>query len=66
MLDAGLPEWLVGMLVEYGQAHATGWGDFTTNDVEELLGRPPRPFADFARDHVAAFSGYRQSPARGR
>jgi uncharacterized protein YbjT (DUF2867 family) len=57
MLDAGLPEWLVGMLVEYGHTYAAGWGDFTTNDVEELLGRSPRPFADFARDHVAAFSG---------
>ncbi len=57
MLDAGFSEWLVGMLVEYGQAFSTGWGDFTTNDVEEVLGRQPRRFADFARDHAAAFTG---------
>ncbi len=49
MLDAGLSEWLVGML-EYGQAYSTGWSDYTTNDVQELLERQPRRFADFARD----------------
>lgn len=57
MLDAGLSEWLVGMLVEYGRAYSTGWGDFTTNDVEEVLGRQPRRFTDFARDHAPAFGG---------
>jgi len=56
MLDAGLSEWLAGMLVEYGQAYSTGWSDYTTNDVEKLLGRHPRHFADFARDHAAAFA----------
>lgn len=55
MLDAGLSAWLVGMLVEYGQAYSTGWSDYTTNDVQELLERQPRRFADFARDHAAAF-----------
>lgn len=64
MLDAGLSEWLAAMLVEYGQAHATGWGDFTTNDVEEVLGRPPPRFADFARDHDAAFGGQAMERAR--
>jgi uncharacterized protein YbjT (DUF2867 family) len=59
MLDAGLSEWLAGMLVEYGQAFSTGWSDYTTNDVKELLGRPPRRFADFARDHAAAFTSKR-------
>lgn len=57
MLDAGLSEWLVGMLVEYGRAYSTGWGDFTTNHVEEVLARQPRSFADFARDHATAFGG---------
>ncbi len=55
MLDAGLSQWLVGMLVEYGQAYSTGWSDHTTDDVEKLLDRQPRRFADFARDHAAAF-----------
>ena len=59
MLDAGVSHWLAGMLVEYGQAFSTGWSDYTTNDVKELLGRPPRRFADFARDHAAAFTSKR-------
>jgi len=42
MLAAGLSEWLVGMLVEYGHAYSTGWSDYTTNDVQELLERQPR------------------------
>lgn len=56
MLDSGLSEWLVGMLVEYGRAYSIGWGDYTTGDIEEVLGRQPRCFADFARDHAAAFA----------
>ncbi len=59
MLDAGVSHWLAGMLVEYGQAFSTGWSDCTTNHVNELLGRPPRSFADFARDHAAAFTSRR-------
>jgi len=59
MLDAGVSHWLAGMLVEYGQAFSTGWSDCTTNHVKELLGRPPRRFADFARDHAAAFTSQR-------
>jgi len=59
MLDTGASHWLAGMLVEYGQAFSTGWSDCTTNHVNELLGRPPRRFADFARDHAAAFTSKR-------
>jgi uncharacterized protein YbjT (DUF2867 family) len=55
MLDAGLSAWLSGALVEYGQAYASGFGDFTTTDFEDVVGKPPRSFADFARDHAAAF-----------
>lgn len=55
MLNAGLSEWLAGMLVEYGQAYSTGRSDYTTNDVQELLDRQPRRFADFARDHAGTF-----------
>ncbi|WP_449060533.1 hypothetical protein [Planomonospora algeriensis] len=41
---------------EYAQAYASGWGDFTTDTLTGLLGRPPRDIADFARDHAAAFA----------
>ncbi len=44
------------MLEEYAHAYTSGWGDFTTDTVAQLLGRPPRDIADFARDHAAAFT----------
>ncbi|GAA3143626.1 SDR family oxidoreductase [Nonomuraea roseoviolacea] len=52
----GVPPWIVDMLEEYAQAYASGWGDFTTGTVAELLGRRPRDIADFVRDHAAAFT----------
>ncbi|NBE95833.1 NAD-dependent epimerase/dehydratase family protein [Nonomuraea sp. KC401] len=55
MVGSGISPWLAGMLVEYGQALGAGFGDYTTTDVEDVTGRPPRRFADFARDHRAAF-----------
>ncbi|WP_028934090.1 SDR family oxidoreductase [Pseudonocardia spinosispora] len=57
LLGYGVPTWIVDMLEEYARAYATGWGDFTTDTVETLLGRPPRTLADFLRDHAAAFGG---------
>ncbi|QFG22706.1 SDR family oxidoreductase [Actinomadura sp. WMMB 499] len=56
LLGYGLPDWIVDMLDEYARAYASGWGDLTTGTVAELLGRPPRDVADFARDHAAAFT----------
>ncbi|WP_131738214.1 NmrA family NAD(P)-binding protein [Actinomadura roseirufa] len=52
----GVPTWIIDMLEEYARAYETGWGDFTTEAVTGLLGRPPRDIADFARDHAAAFA----------
>ncbi|MEV0649354.1 SDR family oxidoreductase [Phytomonospora sp. NPDC050363] len=51
----GVPPWIVDMLEEYAQAYASGWGQYSTDTVAELLGRPPRDFTDFARDHAEAF-----------
>ncbi|WP_214416170.1 SDR family oxidoreductase [Sphaerisporangium fuscum] len=56
LLGHGVPRWIVDMLEEYARAYASGWGDFTTGTVADLLGRPPRDVADFARDHAAAFT----------
>jgi uncharacterized protein YbjT (DUF2867 family) len=55
MLGAGMPAWVVGMMVEYSRAYASGWGDFTTSHVEDVTGKTPRTFASFARDFKAAF-----------
>jgi uncharacterized protein YbjT (DUF2867 family) len=56
MVASGISPWLAGMLVEYGRTLGSGFGDYTTSDVEDVTGRPPQPFAEFARDHVAAFT----------
>jgi uncharacterized protein YbjT (DUF2867 family) len=56
LLGFGVPDWIVGMLTEYAQAYVSGWGDFTTTDFQEVMGRQPRSFADFARDHAGAFT----------
>ncbi|MEV4840517.1 SDR family oxidoreductase [Nonomuraea sp. NPDC049486] len=56
LLGHGVPEWIADMLEEYARAYVSGWGDFTTDAVAGLLGRPPRDVADFARDHAARFA----------
>lgn len=56
LLHHGIPAWIAGMLVEYSQAYAAGWGDFTTSDFIDVVGHPPRPVDDFIRDHVATFA----------
>ncbi|GAA4567372.1 NmrA family NAD(P)-binding protein [Planotetraspora kaengkrachanensis] len=56
LLGYDLPKWIVDMIEEYAQAYASGWGDFTTDTVANLLGHPPRDIADFVRDHATAFT----------
>ncbi|MFI6453880.1 SDR family oxidoreductase [Streptosporangium amethystogenes] len=56
LLGYGVPRWIVDMLEEYAQAYVSGWGDFTTDTVATVLGRPPRDISGFARDHAAAFT----------
>jgi len=56
LLGFGVPEWIVDMLIEYGQAYASDWGNFTTSDFQDVVGRQPRSLADFARDYAAAFT----------
>jgi uncharacterized protein YbjT (DUF2867 family) len=50
MLQMGMSPWLVGMTLEYGRAYASGWGDFTTSHVSDVLGRAPRSFREFVRE----------------
>lgn len=57
LLQTGMPAWVVGLLGEYSRAYAGNWGNFTTNDVQELTGKPARGFLEFVRDHAAAFGG---------
>lgn len=56
LLEAGFDEWNVEGLVELDAHYRTGAFATPTADVQALLGRPPRSFADFASDHRASFS----------
>ena len=56
MLGMGLPEWVADAMTEYSKAFSEGFGDFTTNDVEEITGHPARSYETFARDFAQAFA----------
>ena len=55
---AGLPEWMAREFSDiYGRGfYGEGGGSTTTDTIEQLLGRPPRRYEDFARDYADAFS----------
>jgi uncharacterized protein YbjT (DUF2867 family) len=57
MIGLGLPEWVADAFGEYMTAFSEGYGDFTTNDVEEVTGHPARSYETFARDFAQVFGG---------
>ena len=56
LLAQGLPEEVPARLLGSLADYAVSAGP-TTSTVEDLLGRPALTFADWARDHAAAFGG---------
>jgi hypothetical protein len=56
LFQAGLDQWSAEVLAEYRVAYGSGWGDFTNDHVERILGRQPRTFTEFARDHREHFA----------
>ena len=52
-MAAHMPPWLVDVLVELQTWTRAGGGAQVTSTVPELLGRPARSFAEFARDYAA-------------
>jgi uncharacterized protein YbjT (DUF2867 family) len=55
MLDRGVPEWIAGAIAET-MAHGQRIHAVTTDVVQELTGREPRPFAAWARENARAFA----------
>ncbi len=55
MIDMGFPEWIAGALAEYSVVFSNNYGDFVTDDVQNITGNPARTFLEFARDFVDAF-----------
>ncbi len=56
MVGMGLTGWHADAYNEYNKAFSEGFGDFTTNDVEEIAGHPARSYETFARDFAQAFA----------
>ena len=55
MTDRGAPEPIARARVEIHRSFSNGAFTPVTDDVENLLGRSPRSFAEFARDYATAF-----------
>jgi uncharacterized protein YbjT (DUF2867 family) len=55
MRAAGMPAWDAHVLAEIQALFATGAYAEVKSDLPKLLGRAPRSFMDFARDHAEVF-----------
>ncbi len=56
MIDAGMPDFIAEQIVEVFRQLRQGVAERTTSTVKSLTGRPPRSFAEFARDHAPLFA----------
>lgn len=57
MLSAGIPGWLAEALVDLYGIFSGDHASATTRVVEDLSGRRPRTYAEFAREHSNVFRG---------
>jgi uncharacterized protein YbjT (DUF2867 family) len=66
LTEAGQPGWLVDSLLAIAAYQRAGGPTETiTSVVADLTGKPPRTFADFARDYAGAFLGGIGKPRAG-
>jgi len=54
IVGAGWDKWIAGISRDYAQAYRSGWGDFTTDTVEQICGYPPRGIDRFIREVLCA------------
>jgi len=55
MLDAGMAGWQVDSLMELHAINKQGRWSTITSDLQEVTGKPPITFEEFARDHADKF-----------
>lgn len=55
MREMGMPDLVVDVMSSLNQLIAAGYVAEVTDTVRQLTGRPPRRFADFAREHADAW-----------
>ena len=53
----GVDAFGLNLYKDYLTAFSDNWGDVSSSDFLNLMGKTPRSFADFARDFSAAFAG---------
>ena len=53
----GMDAFGLNMYKDYLTAFSDNWGDVSSSDFQNLMGKAPRSFADFACDFSAAFAG---------
>lgn len=56
LTGAGLPVWQADGLIEDHAHYSRGEAAEVTSSVQEVTGKPPRSFDDFAREYAHAFS----------
>jgi uncharacterized protein YbjT (DUF2867 family) len=55
MLNAGMAEWQVDLLMELHAINKQSRWSTVTSDVQEVIGKPPIAFKEFARDYADKF-----------
>ena len=55
MLKAGMAEWQVDLLMELHEINKRSRWSTITSDVQEIIGKPPIAFREFACDHADKF-----------
>lgn len=61
LLSAGLPEWSADALLDLQRLYREGKAAAVTRDVEQVLGRKPIRYAQFAQDYKSAFASSKGS-----
>ena len=54
MKQIGMGDWFIGIMMELFRIIRAGYGSETTTVVEDITGRKPIPFAQFAKDYAEA------------
>ncbi len=55
MKAAGIPDWAIESMIELYEFQRDGRAERVSGAVEEISGRSPLSFEDFARDNAASF-----------
>ena len=55
MKQIGVGDWFIDIMMELNRIIRAGYGSETTTAVEDITGRMPIPFTQFAKDYAEVF-----------